>query len=161
MSRSNNSKESREESTVAQAKAFMDTARRNERKALERVKMTGNPDHRREYIRLTKVADDAEDAYLAACRSSKASAPHQRDTGWLLLRTPHGPRFHREIGRGLQLDVEPQVSTWIACAIEDRHMVKDGIRIGHRTHQEAARAIEIRMGVDSAPLPALNEGGAR
>lgn len=92
---------------------------------------------------------------------SRHATARNFDTGWRLLRTPHGPRFHREIGGTLQLDVEPQVATWIACAIENRNMVKDGIRIGHRTHQEAARAIEIRMGVEAMPLPAINEGGAQ
>lgn len=150
MSRSEDTKAGRDESTASEAKRRMEAARRNERKALERVERTGNPGHRREYIRLAGEAQAAEDGYELATR---------KDTGWRLLRTPHGPRFHREIGRSLQLDVEPQVATWIACATENRHMVKDGIRIGHRTQHEAARAIEIRMGVEELPLPAINEGG--
>lgn len=157
MSRSNDSK-STGDRAIADAKEHMDSARRDERMALERVRRTGNPQHRREYIRLTKVADEAETAYLAATRLPKL-APTVRDTGWRLLKTPHGPRYHREIGHALQLDVEPQISTWIACAIKDRHMV--AIRIGHRTHHEAARAIEIAASVTESILPALNEGGVR
>lgn len=160
MSRSNDSK-STGDHAIAEAKERMDAARRSERKALERTKRTGNPEHRREYIRLTKAADEAEEAYLAACKRPDPAPDAPRDTGWRLLRTPHGPRFHREIGASLQMDVEPQVSTWIACAVENRQMVRDGIRIGCRTQHEAARAIEIRMGVDAMPLPEINEGGSR
>lgn len=149
MSRSKDSKSDREEST-ARAKRHMDDTRRAERQAHERALQTGNPEHRREYIRLSGEAQKAQDEYERATR---------RDTGWRLLKTPHGPRFHREIGSRLQMDVEPQVATWIACATEGRMMVKDGIRIGHRTQHEAAAAIEIRMGVAPMPLPEM--GGAR
>jgi hypothetical protein len=149
MSRSKDTRGDRETS-IALAKRRMDDTRRTERQAHERALKTGNPDHRRDYIRLSGVAQQAQDDY------EKASRPI-RDTGWRLLRTPHGPRFHREIGRSLQLDVEPQISTWIACAVENRSMVKDGIRIGLRTQQEAARAIEQRMGVAEMPLPSLAE----
>lgn len=151
MSRSKDSKDGREEST-GRAKRRMEDTRRAEKQACERAERTGNPEHRREYIRLAGVAQKAQDEY------DNSSRP-VRDTGWRLLRTPHGPRFHREINRTLEMDVEPQVSTWIACAVEHRHMVKDGIRIGHRTQHEAARAIEIRMGVEAMPLPAIGERG--
>jgi len=152
MSRSNDSKEPGDAST-SEAKRRMDDTRRVEKQAHERAMRTGNPAHRREYIRLAGVAQKAQDDYEQAARPKK-------DTGWRLLRTAHGPRFHREIGHALQLDVEPQVATWIACAVENRRMVRDGIRIGHRTQHEAARAIEIRMGVCELPLPSINEGGA-
>ena len=149
MSRSDDSRTDREESTTAQAKRRMDDTRRTERQAHERSVKTGNPAHRREYIRLAGEAQKAQDEYERVTR---------RDTGWRLMNTAHGPRFHREIGSSMHLDVEPQIATWLAT-VTISHLVET-IKLGIRTQHEAAREIEIAAGVVEKPLPRL-EGGAQ
>jgi hypothetical protein len=126
----------------------MDDTRRAEKQAHERATRTGNPAHRREYVRLAGVAQKAQDAWEKATR---------RDTGWRMLNTAHGPRFHREIGASVQLDVEPQIATWLATVTVNRAV--GPVKIGYRTHIEAARAIEEAAGVCERDLP-LMEGGA-
>lgn len=149
MSRSNNTRLDDGESTVAKAKQRMDATRRAEKRAHALALRTGNPEHKRAYIRLAGLAQEAQDSYERATR---------RDTGWQLLKTSHGPRFHREIGSSLWLDVEPQVSTWLATATVER--IVHTVKLGCRTQQEAAREIEAAAGVCGKPLPAL-EGGVR
>lgn len=142
MSRSKDTKLSGDPA-IAEAARKMDTARRRERRALERVKKTGNPEHRRLYINLTREADKAEDDYREATKI--------RDTGWIALPTSHGTRFHRERGKHLQFDVELQVTTWI-CACLECNVLRKTIR-GHAEAHLAAAAIEEAYCIPSMPLP--------
>ena len=146
MSRSKNSKQS-DDRAITKAKEHMEAARRSERKALERVRQTGNPDHRREFIRLAGAAQKAEDAYLATTR--------MRDTGWKALQTSHGTRYHRERGRHLQFDIELQITTWICSAVE-RNVLRRTIR-GHVDAATAAAAIEREFAIPTMPLPEETE----
>lgn len=142
MSRSNDTKLSGDPA-IAEAKIRMDAARRTERRALERVKRTGNPEHRREYIRLTREADRAEDAYRESTRI--------RDTGWVAHPTDHGVRYHRERGRHLQLDVEMQVTTWV-CSRTVCNVLRRA-NLNHPDAETAARWIERDSGVPEMALP--------
>lgn len=81
-----------------------------------------------------------------------------KDSGWILMRTAHGPRFHREIGKQLQLDVEPQISTWLATITAD-HVVRN-VLLGHRSQQEAAKAIESVAGIPTRMLPTISAAHA-
>lgn len=78
-----------------------------------------------------------------------------RDTGWTVLATSHGMRYHREIGNDLQLDVEMQVTTWIGSAVFE--MVLACVTRGHATAEVAAVAIEDARGVTRLALPAGDE----
>jgi hypothetical protein len=116
--------------------------RRAEKKAHERWVRTGNAEHLRKYVGLSNEAQSAQTAYERS----------RDDTGWKLLDTTHGPRFHRELD-GRELDVEPQVATWIGSSIKDRML--EAVSLGHRTQHEAAEAIETKVGVTKRLLPAL------
>ena len=125
----------------------MERTRRIKRRAHERWVQTRNAEHLRKYVAAMNAAKRAQEAY-AAFRDPKP------DTGWQLLTTTHGPRFHREVS-GMELDVEPQVATWIGSAIKAKML--QGVAMGHRTQYEAAEAIEVKFGVAHRPLPALEE----
>ncbi len=98
--------------------------------------------------------------FECTCLECKERAESQRDTGWRLLKTPHGIRFHREIGAGgagLQLDVEEhQPKGWTACAIREHRLI--GVRCERPSADEAAAAIAVLADVAHLPLPV--EGGA-
>ena len=131
------------ESAIENTEKRMNAARRAEKLAHERVKQSGTAEARRAYIEATRKADRAEDAW------HKATKP--RDTGWTVLPTSHGPRFHREIGEDLQLDVEMQVTTWIASAVVCNVLCT--VIKGAASAEAAALSIEERRGVKHLPLP--------
>lgn len=83
-----------------------------------------------------------------ACRERMAAA---KDTGWRILQAPHGPRLHREVGSGVQLDVEHQPAGWAGAVCRDKNLVF--VVLGLPTAAEAARAVEIQADVTAAPLP--------
>jgi hypothetical protein len=121
---------------------MVDEARRRERRAHERWARTGSDVHLQAYIQTKR-----------ASRAAQAIEDRgEPDTGWSLIQTNHCPRYHREIG-GLSLDVEPQVTTWLGAAMRDRVLV--GTVMNHRTHIEAAQALEAKFGVATLPLPEL------
>lgn len=78
-----------------------------------------------------------------------------RDTGWQALPTSHGTRYHRERG-GTQLDVEMQVTTWVASVISDGVLAK--VERGHATAAAAATVIETYADVLHMPLPKEAQG---
>lgn len=107
MSRSKSSTERRGEARDL-AKERMNETRRAERKAHAEALRLGTPEAKREYLAAVGVAMAAQDAYEALAR---------RDTGWEILRTSFGIRYHREIGAMIQIDVERQVTTWMGSIV--------------------------------------------
>jgi hypothetical protein len=144
MSRSKRTKYAGESSTEERARIKMERTRRAEVRACERALKTGDPEHRRRYFALSDVAQKAQDEYRMIT--------NPRDTGWEQLRTQHGVRFHREIGKGVVLDIEQQFpgTTWIASYM--LYGVLRGIEKGCSTAQIAAVAIEAKADVSNSNL---------
>jgi hypothetical protein len=148
MSRTEHSKTDVELATM-KARRRMEDARRRERKALERVRRTGNPEHRKAYIDLTGKAMSAESAYHAVARGKV-------DKGWELIRKHNGViRFHREFGLASSVDIEPQATTWLAVLTIDR--IVQQVSRGHLTPFAACAAIEADAGIPHKDLPAIPE----
>ena len=131
MSRNENSKFDTERA-IAKARIRMEKARRIQRRAVELAKNSGSPEHKRRAIQLAEIAEKAQKIY-------EEMADRRRDTGWQVLATAHGTRYHRETGR-LQLDIERGSATWIASAVRDSELVR--VLQGFDTAEEAARMIE-------------------
>ena len=103
----------------------------------------------------TKVKHSEARDIIERTRLCTCTACHERldrkDSGWKLLQTPHGPRYHREVGLALTLDVEESAGSWNGAAVRDRKLV--GVRCGLVTAAEAARNIEINANAPAASLP--------
>ena len=148
MSRTESIKENGELATM-KAKRCMEDARRRERRALERVRRTGNPDHRRAYIELAGKAMSAESAFHATARGKV-------DKGWEMIRKANGViRFHREFGLTSSVDIEPQTTTWLAVLTVDR--IVSQVSRGHISPGEACAAIEAFAGIPHKDLPSISE----
>lgn len=109
----------------------------------------------------------SERTATGVCDSCFQRAIESKDTGWEIMPTTFGPRFHREIGATIQLDVERQVTTWMGSIV--RMGVLRAVIRDQPTAAAAARAIEERatelfredeIVVDASELPDP-EGGAR
>lgn len=135
------------ECAIAEARIRMEKTRRIKRRAVELAKNSGSPEHKRRAIQLSEIAEKAEKIY-------KEIADRRRDTGWQVLATVHGTRYHREIGR-LQLDIERGSATWIASAVRDSELVR--VLQGFETAEEAARMIEDFTRIEHADI----NGGER
>lgn len=142
MSRSKNNRSGRE-AAIETAELRRNEARRAERLAHERAKDTGDADDQRAYIEAAWKAQRAERSFV------KATTP--RDTGWVMLPTRHGPRYHREIGTDMQLDVEMQVVSWVASAVVNN--VLCSVVLNRPSAESAAEEIENMRGIKHLPLP--------
>lgn len=93
-----------------------------------------------------------ERAATCTCQACYEAAEGRQGKGWEILPTRHGPRFHREIGLGLALDVEEGGGgSFVASAVRDRQLV--AVRVGLPSAAAAAEAIEIAAKVMRMPLP--------